>query len=148
MEYWRRQRLKEIMKHIVVVVLIVAACIGIIAGIRKYYDQFYLRAEVRAVEVINKLRQKHDIGDDGKSFGVNCFEGGIVDTYLNFVWEPTMLKQNVLSAATEACCTIISVDQTVKNPKSEQAQQDERKRQLQRKQMLKRKQQAAMPKKM
>ena len=29
MEYWRRQRLKEIMKHIVVVVLIVAACIGI-----------------------------------------------------------------------------------------------------------------------
>ena len=55
---------------------------------------------------------------------------------------------NVLSAATEACCTIISVDQTVKNPKSEQAQQDERKRQLQRKQMLKRKQQAAMPKKM
>lgn len=38
MEYWRRQRLKEIMKHIVVVVLIVAACIGIIAGIIKYYD--------------------------------------------------------------------------------------------------------------
>ena len=100
-----------------------------------------------AVEIINKLRQKHDIGDDGKSFGVNCFEGGIVDTYLNFVWEPTMLKQNVLSAATEACCTIISVDQTVKNPKSEQAQQDERKRQLQRKQMLQRKAKAAMPSK-
>ena len=56
-----------------------------------------------------------------------------------------MLKQNVLSAATEACCTIISVDQTVKNPKSEQAQQDERKRQLQRKQMLQRKAKAAMP---
>lgn len=54
MEYWRRQRLKEIMKHIVVMVLIVAACIGIIAGIRKYYDQFYLKTEVRAVEVINK----------------------------------------------------------------------------------------------
>ena len=54
MEYWRRQRLKEIMKHIVVVVLIVAACIGIIAGIRKYYDQFYLKTEVRTVEIINK----------------------------------------------------------------------------------------------
>ena len=62
MEYWRRQRLKEIMKHIVVVVLIVAACIGIIAGIRKYYDQFYLKTEVKVVEVINKeisnLREK------------------------------------------------------------------------------------------
>ena len=98
-----------------------------------------------AVEIINKLRQKHDIGEDGKCYGVNCFEGGITDTYLNFVWEPTMLKQNVLSAATEACCTISSVDQTVKNPKSEQAQQDERKRQLQRKQMLQRKAKANMP---
>lgn len=43
MNYWKKQRLKEIMKHIVVVVLIVAACIGIIAGIKKYYDQFYLK---------------------------------------------------------------------------------------------------------
>ena len=58
-----------------------------------------------------------------------------------------MLKQNVLSAATEACCTIISVDQTVKNPKSEQAQQDERKRQLQRKQKMKRAAGAGMPRK-
>lgn len=47
------------MKHIVVVVLIVAACIGIIAGIRKYYDQFYLKTEVRAVEVINKEDDVH-----------------------------------------------------------------------------------------
>lgn len=59
MEYWRRQRLKEIMKHIVVVVLIVAACIGIIAGIRKHYDQFYLKTKVRAVEVINKEDDVH-----------------------------------------------------------------------------------------
>ena len=54
MEYWKRQRLKEIMKHIIIVVLIVTAGIGIIIGIRKYYDQFYLKTEVRAVEVINK----------------------------------------------------------------------------------------------
>lgn len=85
-----------------------------------------------AVEIVNKLRQKHDIGEDGSCFGVNCFQGGIIDTYLSFVWEPLLLKLNVLSAATEACCTVISVDQTVKNPKSEQAQQDIRKRQMQR----------------
>jgi T-complex protein 1 subunit eta len=41
-----------------------------------------------------------------------------------------MLKSNVLSAATEAACTILSVDQTVKNPKSEQAQQENRKKGL------------------
>lgn len=59
MEYWKKQRLKEIMKHIVVVVLIVAVCIGIVAGIRKYYDQFYLKTEVRTVEVINKEDDVH-----------------------------------------------------------------------------------------
>lgn len=39
--------------------LIIAACIGIIAGIRKYYDQFYLKTEVRTVEVINKEDDVH-----------------------------------------------------------------------------------------
>lgn len=85
-----------------------------------------------AVEIINKLRQKHDLGSDGATWGVNCFQGGIIDSYVNFVWEPSMLKKNVLSAATEAACTVISVDQTVKNPKSEQFQQEERKRKMQR----------------
>ena len=59
MEYWKRQRLKKIMKHIVIVVLIIAACIGIVAGIKKYYDQFYLKTEVRTVEVINKEDDVH-----------------------------------------------------------------------------------------
>lgn len=57
MDYWKR--LKEIMKHIVIVVLIIAACIGIVAGIKKYYDQFYLKTEVRTVEVINKEDDVH-----------------------------------------------------------------------------------------
>lgn len=47
------------MKHIVVVVLIVVACIGIIAGIKKYYDRFYLKTEVRTVEVVNKEDDVH-----------------------------------------------------------------------------------------
>lgn len=59
MDYWKRQRLKEIMKHIVIVVLIIVACIGIVAGIKKYYDQFYLKTEVRTVEVINKEDDVH-----------------------------------------------------------------------------------------
>lgn len=59
MDYWKRQRLKEIMKHIVIVVLIITACIGIVAGIKKYYNQFYLKTEVRTVEVINKEDNVH-----------------------------------------------------------------------------------------
>ena len=89
-----------------------------------------------AIEIMNKLRQKHYKEDDCK-FGVNCFEGGIIDTYVNFVWEPTILKDNILNSATEAACTIISVDQTVKNPKSEQAIQDQKKKQMQRANKLK-----------
>lgn len=85
---------------------------------------------IDSVDVINKLRQKHDVSSYGATFGVNCFEGGIIDTYASFVWEPTILKQNVLSAATEAACMILSVDQTIRNPKSEQAQQDQRKQQM------------------
>jgi len=85
---------------------------------------------IDSVDVINKLRQKHDLGSDGATWGVDCFKGGICDTYSSFVWEPTMLKANVLAAATEAACTVLSVDQTIKNPKSEQAQQDNRKRQM------------------
>jgi len=101
-----------------------------------------------AVEIVNKLRQKHDDKDNEiNNFGVNCFEGGIVDTYAQFVWEPTMLKDNILNSATEAACSIISVDQTVKNPKSEQAQQDEKKRALQRANKLKAAKQRNQPKK-
>jgi T-complex protein 1 subunit eta len=101
-----------------------------------------------AVEIVNKLRQKHDDKDNEiNNFGVNCFEGGIVDTYSQFVWEPTMLKDNILNSATEAACSIISVDQTVKNPKSEQAQQDEKKRALQRANKLKAAKQRNQPKK-
>ena len=89
-----------------------------------------------AIDIMNKLRQKHNKEKDCK-FGINCFEGGIIDTYKNFVWEPKMLKENILNSATEAACSIINVDQTVKNPKSEQAIQDQKKRQMQRAKKLK-----------
>ncbi|MCQ2820898.1 MAG: T-complex protein 1 subunit eta [archaeon] len=99
-----------------------------------------------SVDIINKLRQRH-ASEGGENYGVNCFSGGIIDTYKEYVWEPTVLKSNVLAAATEAACTILSVDQTVRNPKSEQAQQDERKRALQRAQKMKQQAAASAPKK-
>jgi len=87
-------------------------------------------AGLDAVDLINKLRQRHELTNDGANFGINVFQGGIIDAFQTYIWEPSMLKSNVINAATEACCMILSVDQTVKNPKSEQAQQDKRKQQM------------------
>ena len=51
---------------------------------------------------------------------------GIGNSYENFVWEPAMVKINALKAATEAASTILSIDETVRNPKSEQDEQQKR----------------------
>ncbi|KAF9596361.1 hypothetical protein IFM89_009709 [Coptis chinensis] len=51
------------------------------------------------------------------SYGVDINTGGIIDTFANFVWEPTVVKINAINATTEAACLILSVDETVKNPK-------------------------------
>lgn len=41
-----------------------------------------------------------------------------MDAYKRFVWEPMLIRKNALTAACEAACTILSIDQTVKNPKA------------------------------
>jgi len=57
---------------------------------------------------------------------VNVLEENIADLMEKFVWEPEVVRINVLTAATEAACTILSVDETVRNPKSDQDQNDSR----------------------
>ncbi|KVH87571.1 Chaperone, tailless complex polypeptide 1 [Cynara cardunculus var. scolymus] len=93
-----------------------------------------------ATDVLNKLRQKHALAagwsfaiyfknknkksfsSEGALYGVDINTGGISDSFANFVWEPAVVKINAINAATEAACLILSVDETVKNPKSESAQ--------------------------
>lgn len=76
-----------------------------------------------ATDVLNKLRQKHAMGSgEGSVFGVDINNGGIIDTFANFVWEPSVVKINAINAATEAACLVLSVDETIRNPKSESAQ--------------------------
>merc|ERR1719231_69097 len=77
-----------------------------------------------STDVLNKLRQKHAVGDedpDAKWFGVNCDEEGITNTLEANVWEPAINKENSLMAAAEAACVILSIDETVRNPRSDQA---------------------------
>lgn len=76
-----------------------------------------------STDVLNKLRQKHaQGGEEGLWFGVNVLQNSVDDMMKEFVWEPEQVRINVLQASTEAACSILGVDQTIKNPKSEQQQ--------------------------
>lgn len=71
-------------------------------------------------DVLNLLRMKHSSNDDnGRWMGVNVLGGNVDDLMELFVWEPEIVRVNVLTAATEAAVTILSVDQTIRNPASE-----------------------------
>lgn len=83
-----------------------------------------------STDILNKLRQKHATDDEaGRWIGVDVINEGVADLMEEYVWEPDVVRINVLTAATEAACTILSVDETVRNPKSESDQADQRVRQ-------------------
>jgi len=67
---------------------------------------------------LNKLRQKH--AGDGIWYGVDIMNEDIADNYQACVWEPAIVKANAITAASEATCLLLSVDETVKNPRSGQ----------------------------
>ncbi|KAJ8979923.1 hypothetical protein NQ317_003665 [Molorchus minor] len=69
-----------------------------------------------ATNILNKLRQKHAQG--GSWYGVDITQEDVTDNYKACVWEPAIIKVNALTAATEATCLILSVDETIKNQTS------------------------------
>ncbi|XP_042888332.1 T-complex protein 1 subunit eta-like [Penaeus japonicus] len=95
-------------------------------------EQLFLAAYAKALEVIprqlcdnagfdsttilNKLRARHAEG--GKWFGVDVMSEDIADNFIACVWEPAIVKINALTAASEAACLILSVDETIKSPRS------------------------------
>ena len=85
-------------------------------------------AGLDSTDMLNALRKKHfdQEGDEHKWFGVDINTGGICDTFETHVWEPAANKVNSIAAAAEAACLILSIDETVKNPQSEQAQMQKR----------------------
>jgi len=74
-----------------------------------------------ATNILNKLRQKH--AGDGTWYGVDILNEDIADNYAACVWEPAIVKANAITAASEATCLLLSVDETVKNPRSGQGEQ-------------------------
>jgi len=73
-----------------------------------------------STDLLNQLRHKHAQG--GIWIGVDIANEGTCNTFDNFVWEPTLIKTNSFTAATEAACLILSVDETVKNNASDKPQ--------------------------
>jgi len=73
-----------------------------------------------ATNILNKLRQKHAQGH--LWYGVDILNEDITDNYEKCVWEPAIVKINAITAASEATCLILSVDETVKNPRSGQGE--------------------------
>merc|ERR1712168_651872 len=74
-----------------------------------------------ATNILNKLRQKH--AQDGIWWGVDINNENIADNFEACVWEPSIVKSNAIIAASEATCLLLSVDETVKNPRSGQGEQ-------------------------
>jgi len=75
-----------------------------------------------STNVLNKLRQKHATG--GTWHGVDVNSEDIADNFEAFVWEPALVRINALTAASEAACLILSIDETVQNPKSDMSGDD------------------------
>uniref|UniRef100_U5EYW9 T-complex protein 1 subunit eta n=1 Tax=Corethrella appendiculata TaxID=1370023 RepID=U5EYW9_9DIPT len=69
-----------------------------------------------ATNILNKLRQKHAQGHCW--YGVDIMKEHIADNFEACVWEPSIIKINALTAACEAACMILSVDETITSPKS------------------------------
>lgn len=93
----------------------------IIAAMAKAFEiiprQLCDNAGFDATNILNKLRQKHATG--GTWYGVDINAEDIADNFIACVWEPSLVKINCITAATEAACLILSVDETIKAPKAQ-----------------------------
>jgi T-complex protein 1 subunit eta len=75
-----------------------------------------------STDILNRLRQKHVTDPKAQWYGVDIKSENIADNFEKFVWEPSLVKTNMLGSAAEAACLILSVDETVKNPQAQKPQ--------------------------
>jgi T-complex protein 1 subunit eta len=75
-------------------------------------------AGIDSTDILNKLRMKHANGETWAGVDVDG-ASGVRDNMDAFVWEPSLVKTNAISSASEAACLILSIDETVRNPQSE-----------------------------
>ncbi|CAI5451059.1 unnamed protein product [Caenorhabditis angaria] len=76
-------------------------------------QQLCQNAGLDGLDIVNKLRHRHSTGE--KWAGIDIHREAIGDNLDACVWEPSIVKRNAITAATEAVCLVLSIDQTVKN---------------------------------
>lgn len=85
-------------------------------------------AGLDSTNILNALRKAHAGRSSSASrnppqqvwAGIDVDGEAVRDNMAAFVWEPALVKINAISSAAEAACLILSVDETVRNPQSEQ----------------------------
>ncbi|OZC08815.1 T-complex protein 1, eta subunit [Onchocerca flexuosa] len=80
------------------------------------YDDLRISQCIDATDILNRLRHRHAKGD--KWAGVDIYAEDVSDNMEACIWEPAVVKINALTAATEAACLVLSIDQTIKNPRA------------------------------
>merc|ERR1719436_574706 len=85
--------------------------------------QLATNAGFDATDIVNELRFKH--ARNNRNAGVDIENERTYDTFENFVWEPSLSKRSSIAAACEAACTILGVDETIRNPRSQNTSEKE-----------------------
>ncbi len=67
-----------------------------------------------SIDMLTQLRKRHAMGELWA--GIDMASEGVTDNMAAFVWEPALVKTNLIGAACEAASTILSVDLTVTPP--------------------------------
>merc|ERR1719394_2023975 len=67
-----------------------------------------------STNVLNKLRHRHAHGSVW--CGVDIRSEDVADNFEAFIWEPSIVKVNAITAASEAAQLILSIDETIKAP--------------------------------
>lgn len=91
------------------------------AALETIPENLALNCGADSITLLNKLRTMHaESTVDSRWGGIDCVNCSITNTFADFIWEPVIVKESALAAATEAACLILSIDDTIKNPKSEE----------------------------
>lgn len=78
-------------------------------------QQLCFNAGIDGLDILNQLRNRHMRGE--KWSGIDIHSEEVRDNLEACIWEPALVKKNSILAATEAACLVLSVDQTIKNPR-------------------------------
>lgn len=69
-----------------------------------------------ATDLLTQLRKAHAVSGQIWA-GLDLDSGSVIDTLAVGIWEPAIVKANMVAAACEAACTILSVDLSIKASK-------------------------------